>query len=199
MLESFSFQQTLTCFMVLFAIIDIIGSIPVIIDLRRRFGKIEAEKAAIASAVIMLTFLFMGNKMLKFIGLDIHSFALVGALIILIIALEMILGIEIHKQEEMTSASIIPIAFPLVAGAGTLTTSLSLRAEFALINIIIAILANVLIVYIILKSSNFLSRVIKGGTLMVLKKVFGIILLAIAIKMFLSNLLQLIENLSQHS
>lgn len=198
MLESFSFQQTLTCFMVLFAIIDIIGSIPVIIDLRRRFGKIEAEKAAIASAVIMLTFLFMGNKMLKFIGLDIHSFALVGALIILIIALEMILGIEIHKQEEMTSASIIPIAFPLVAGAGTLTTSLSLRAEFALINIIIAILANVLIVYIILKSSNFLSRVIKGGTLMVLKKVFGIILLAIAIKMFLSNLLQLLENLSQH-
>lgn len=199
MLESFSFTETLTCFLTLFAIIDIFGSIPIIIDLRRRFGKIEAEKASIASAIIMLTFLFMGDKMLKFIGLDINSFALVGSLIILIIALEMILGIEIHKQEEMTSASIIPIAFPLVAGAGTLTTSLSLRAEYALINIIVAIIANVILVYIVLKSSDFLSRAIKGGTLMVLKKVFGIILLAIAIKMFLSNLLQLIENLSQHS
>lgn len=198
MFESFSLQQTLTCFVTLFAIIDIIGSTPIIIDLRRRFGKIEAEKASIASAVIMLTFLFMGDKMLKFIGLDINSFALVGALIILIIALEMILGIEIHKQEEMTSASIIPIAFPLVAGAGTLTTSLSLRAEYDLVNIIVAIIANVILVYIVLKSSDFLSKVIKGGTLMVLKKVFGIILLAIAIKMFLSNLLQLIENLSQH-
>lgn len=198
MLESFSFQQTLTCFLTLFAIIDIIGSTPIILDLRKRFGKIESEKASIASAIIMLTFLFAGDKMLKFIGLDINSFAIVGALIILFIALELILGIQIHKQEEMTSASIVPIAFPLVAGAGTLTTTLSLRAEYAVINIIIAILLNVLIVYIVLKSSERLSSIIKDGTLMILKKVFGIILLAIAIKMFLSNLIQLIGNLSQH-
>ena len=198
MLESFSFQQTLTCFLTLFAIIDIIGSTPIILDLRKRFGKIESEKASIASAIIMLTFLFIGDKMLKFIGLDINSFAIVGALIILFIALELILGIQIHKQEEMTSASIVPIAFPLVAGAGTLTTTLSLRAEYAVINIIIAILLNVLVVYIVLKSSERLSSIIKDGTLMILKKVFGIILLAIAIKMFLSNLIQLIDNLSQH-
>ena len=198
MLESFSFQQTLTCFLTLFAIIDIIGSTPIILDLRKRFGKIESEKASIASAIIMLTFLFAGDKMLKFIGLDINSFAIVGALIILFIALELILGIQIHKQGEMTSASIVPIAFPLVAGAGTLTTTLSLRAEYAVINIIIAILLNVLIVYIVLKSSERLSSIIKDGTLMILKKVFGIILLAIAIKMFLSNLIQLIGNLSQH-
>ncbi len=198
MLESFSFQQTLTCFLTLFAIIDIIGSTPIILDLRKRFGKIESEKASIASAIIMLTFLFAGDKMLKFIGLDINSFAIVGALIILFIALELILGIQIHKQEEMTSASIVPIAFPLVAGAGTLTTTLSLRAEYAVINIIIAILLNVLVVYIVLKSSERLSSIIKDGTLMILKKVFGIILLAIAIKMFLSNLIQLIDNLSQH-
>ena len=198
MLESFSFQQTLTCFLTLFAIIDIIGSTPIILDLRRRFGKIESERASIASAIIMLTFLFIGDKMLKFIGLDINSFAIVGALIILFIALELILGIQIHKQEEMTSASIVPIAFPLVAGAGTLTTTLSLRAEYAVINIIISILLNVLVVYIVLKSSERLSSIIKDGTLMILKKVFGIILLAIAIKMFLSNLIQLIDNLSQH-
>ena len=198
MLESFSFQQTLTCFLTLFAIIDIIGSTPIILDLRRRFGKIESERASIASAIIMLTFLFIGDKMLKFIGLDINSFAIVGALIILFIALELILGIQIHKQEEMTSASIVPIAFPLVAGAGTLTTTLSLRAEYAVINIIIAILLNVLVVYIVLKSSERLSSIIKDGTLMILKKVFGIILLAIAIKMFLSNLIPLIDNLSQH-
>lgn len=197
MLESFSFHETLTCFMILFAIIDIIGSIPVIIDLRRRFGKIEAEKASIVSAIIMLTFLFMGDKMLKFIGLDVNTFAIVGAFIIFIIALEMILGIEINKSEEMTSASIIPIAFPLVAGAGTLTTALSLRAEYAVINIIIAILLNAILVYMVLKSSDFLSKIIKGGTLMVLKKVFGIILLAISIKMFLGNLLLLINNLSK--
>lgn len=196
MLENFSILETVTCFTALFAIIDIVGSTPIIIDLRRRYGKIESEKATIVSAIIMLTFLFAGQKMLEFIGLDINSFAIVGAFIIFIIALEMILGIEIQKAEEMTSASIVPIAFPLVAGAGTLTTTLSLRAEFHVINIVIAILLNALIVYIFLKSSDYLSKVIKGGTLMVLKKVFGIILLAISVKMFLGNLLLLIKNLS---
>lgn len=195
MLENLSFDQILSCFMTLFVIIDILGSTPIIVDLRRRFGKIEAEKATIVSAGIMLAFLFAGNKMLEFIGLDIYSFALAGAFIIFIIALEMILGIEIHKSEEMKSASIIPIAFPLVAGAGTLTTTLSLRAQFHVENIVVAIILNALFVYGILKSSDYLSKIIKEGTLMILKKVFGIILLAISIKLFLTNFIKLLDTL----
>lgn len=195
MLENFSFEATLKCFLTLFAIIDILGSVPIIVDLRRRFGKIESEKATIVAAGIMLVFLFAGVKILEFIGLDINSFAIAGAFIIFIIALEMILGIEIHKSEEMKSASIVPIAFPLIAGAGVLTTTLSLSAQYATINIIIAIILNMIFVYVILKSSDFLSKIIKDGTLMILKKVFGIILLAISIKMFLANFLQLINNL----
>lgn len=194
MIADFSLQGTLKCFMILFVIIDIIGSVPIIVDLRRRFGKIEAEKASIVSAGIMLTFLFLGNKLLDFIGLDINTFAIAGAFVLFIIALEMILGIEIHKAEEMKSASIVPIAFPLVAGAGALTTTLSLQAQHSTINIIIAILLNVAFVYIILKSSDFLAKVIKEGTLMVLKKVFGIVLLAISIKMFLANFVQLLHS-----
>lgn len=195
MLENFSFEATLKCFLTLFAIIDILGSVPIIVDLRRRFGKIESEKATIVAAGIMLVFLFAGVKILEFIGLDINSFAIAGSFIIFIIALEMILGIEIHKSEEMKSASIVPIAFPLIAGAGVLTTTLSLSAQYATINIIIAIILNMIFVYVILKSSDFLSKIIKDGTLMILKKVFGIILLAISIKMFLTNFLQLINNL----
>lgn len=195
MLDNFSFDEILTCFMTLFVIIDIIGSAPIIVDLRRRFGKIESEKATIVSAVIMLSFLFAGNKMLNIIGLDIHSFALAGAFVIFVIALEMILGIEIHKSEEMKSASIIPIAFPLVAGAGTLTTALSLRAQYHVENIVVAILLNALIVYVVLKSSDYISKVIKEGTLMVLKKVFGIILLAISLKLFLTNFVKLLDTL----
>lgn len=194
MIANFSLQDTLKCFMILFVIIDIIGSVPIIVDLRRRFGKIEAEKASIVSAGIMLTFLFLGNKLLDFIGLDINTFAIAGAFVLFIISLEMILGIEIHKAEEMKSASIVPIAFPLVAGAGALTTTLSLQAQYATINIIIAILLNIAFVYIILKSSDFLAKVIKEGTLMVLKKVFGIVLLAISIKMFLANFVQLLHS-----
>lgn len=197
MFEQFSFQDTLKCFMILFVIIDIIGSVPVVVDLRRRFGKIESEKASIVSAGIMLVFLFLGNKLLDFIGLDINTFAIAGAFVLFIIALEMILGIEIHKAEEMKSASIVPIAFPLVAGAGALTTTLSLQAQYATINIIIAILLNISFVYIVLKSSDYLANVIKEGTLMILKKVFGIILLAVSIKMFLANFVQLLNSFQQ--
>lgn len=197
MFEQFSFQDTLKCFMILFVIIDIIGSVPIIVDLRRRFGKIESEKASLVSAGIMLVFLFLGNKLLDFIGLDVNTFAIAGAFILFIIALEMILGIEIHKAEEMKAASIVPIAFPLVAGAGALTTTISLQAQYATINIIIAIVLNILFVYIVLKSSDFLAKVIKEGTLMILKKVFGIILLAVSIKMFLANFVQLLNSFQQ--
>ena len=165
MLEAISFDEIITCFLVLFAIIDIIGSVPIFVSLRKKFGKIESEKATIVATGIMLSFLFLGDKLLKIIGLDINSFAIAGAFVVFIIALEMILGIDIHKNEEMQAASIIPIAFPLVAGAG-------------------------------LKSSDFLSKKINEGTLMVLKKAFGIILLAISIKMFMANLVQLINTFS---
>ena len=195
MLEAISFDEIITCFLVLFAIIDAIGSIPIFVSLRKKFGKIESEKATIVATGIMLSFLFLGDKLLKIIGLDINSFAIAGAFVVFIIALEMILGIDIHKNEEMQAASIIPIAFPLV-GAGSLTATLSLRANHHVINIVIAILLNMIFVYIILKSSDFLSKKINEGTLMVLKKAFGIILLAISIKMFMANLVQLINTFS---
>src|SRR5690606_16179195 len=156
--EHFSFKEIVTCFMVLFAVIDIIGSIPIIVSLRQKFGKIESERAAITAGLIMLIFLFVGNKILKFIGVDVNSFAIAGAFVIFIIALEMILGIEINKTSEAKAASIVPIAFPLIAGAGTLTTTLSLRAEFHDINIICGIILNTIFVYLVLKSATWLEK-----------------------------------------
>ena len=197
MLEAISFKQIVTCFLALFPIIDAVGSVPIFVNLRRKTGKIEAEKAIIAASVIMLVFLFFGDKMLEIIGLDINSFAIAGAFVIFIIALEMILGIDIHKAEEMKSASIIPIAFPLVAGVGALAEILLLRTnKNHEVNIVIAILLNILFVYIILKTSDFLSQKISEETLMVLKKAFGIILLAISVKMFMTNLLYFINTFS---
>jgi len=177
--EHFSFKEIVTCFMVLFAVIDIIGSIPIIVSLRQKFGKIESERAAITAGLIMLIFLFVGNKILKFIGVDVNSFAIAGAFVIFIIALEMILGIEINKTSEAKAASIVPIAFPLIAGAGTLTTTLSLRAEFHDINIICGIILNTIFVYLVLKSATWLEKKMGEATLLILQKVFGIILLAI--------------------
>ncbi|MGS0749185.1 MarC family protein [Halpernia sp. GG3] len=187
MFELFSVKQTLTATMVLFAVIDILGSIPIIVTLRQKFGKIEAEKASIVAAILMIAFLFIGDNILKLIGIDKYSFAIAGAFVIFIIALEMILGIEINKAGENNSASIIPIAFPLIAGAGTLTTTLSLRAEYHDINIICAIILNTIFVYLVLKSATWLEKKMGKGSLQVLQKVFGIILLAIAIKLFTAN------------
>lgn len=191
MFEHFSVKETLTATMVLFAVIDIVGSIPIIVSLKQKFGKIEAEKASLAAVILMISFLFVGNKILKFIGVDVNSFAIAGAFVIFIIAIEMILGIEIHKNQEAKSASIVPIAFPLIAGAGTLTTTLSLRAEYHDINIISGIILNTLFVYLVLKSANWIERKLGDGTLQVLQKVFGIILLAISIKLFTANFAQL--------
>lgn len=191
MLDAFSFKESLTCFMVLFAVIDILGSVPIIVTLRKQFGHIDSERAAVVSGLLMIIFLFVGDKLLKFIGIDVNSFAIAGAFVIFIIALEMILGIEIHKVENIKAASIVPIAFPLVAGAGTLTTTLSLRAEYHVVNIIVGIILNTILVYIVLKSANFLEEKIGDATLMIFKKVFGIILLAISIKLFTANFAQL--------
>ena len=152
------FREIATATMVLFAVIDIVGSIPVIIDLRARFGHIQSEKASIVSAGIMIAFLFVGEEILKLIGIDVNSFAVAGSFVLFFLALEMILGIRLYRDEEANSASIVPIAFPLIAGAGTMTTLLSLRAEFQSVNIIIAILLNIILVYVVLKSSSKIEK-----------------------------------------
>ncbi len=194
MFEFFSFKEALTCSMVLFAVIDIVGSIPIIVSLQQKFGKIESEKAAVVSGLLMIVFLFVGNQILNFIGVDVNSFAIAGALVIFIIALEMTLGIQIQRHTEAKAASIVPIAFPLIAGAGTLTTTLSLKAQYHDINIIVGIVLNTIFVYIILRSASWLQKKMGHDTLAVIEKVFGIILLAISIKLFTSNFAQLIQN-----
>ena len=191
MFEFFSIKETLTATMILFAVIDIVGSIPIIVSLKNKFGKIEAERASVVAGLLMIAFLFIGNNILKLIGVDVNSFAIAGAFVIFIIAIEMILGIEIQKNAEAKSASIVPIAFPLIAGAGTLTTTLSLRAEYHDINIICGIILNTIFVYLVLRSSNWLENKLGDGTLQVLQKVFGIVLLAISIKLFTANFAQL--------
>ncbi len=192
--EDFDFREMFSATMVLFAVIDIVGSVPIIVSLKKKFGHIEAEKATIVAGVLMISFLFIGNKILKILGVDVNSFAIAGAFVIFIIAVEMILGIEIQKNSESKSASIVPIAFPLIAGAGTLTTTLSLKAEYHDINIIFGIILNVIIVYLVLKTANWLEKKLGDGTLQVLQKVFGIILLAISIKLFTANFAQLFQN-----
>lgn len=185
----FSFKEIASVTLILFAVIDIIGSIPVIIDLRKREGKIESEKATIISGVLMIAFLFLGQSILKLFGLDFESFAMAGAIIIFLIGLEMILGTTFfHSDSESKTGSIVPLAFPLIVGAGTMTTLLSLRAAYSLPNVLVGIVLNLVFVYIVLKASSWLERKLGQGGADVLRKVFGIILLAIAIKLFKTNL-----------
>jgi len=174
--------------MVLFAVIDILGSIPIIIGLRNKVGHIQSEKASIVAACIMIAFLFLGEEILKLIGIDVNSFAVAGAFIIFFLAIEMIMGISLYRDDEPESASIVPIAFPLIAGAGTLTSILSLRAEYYVENIIVAILVNIIFVYIVLKSSYKLERILGKSGVNVIRKVFGVILMAIAVKLFAANI-----------
>ena len=181
------FKEILTASMVLFAVIDIVGSIPIIISLREKAGHIQSEKASLVATLIMIAFLFLGEKILGLIGIDVNSFAVAGSFVIFFLALEMILGISLFKEEAPEVASIVPLAFPVIAGAGTITTLLSLRAEYGLVNIIIAILINILIVYIILKSSTRLEKILGKQGINIIRKVFGIILLAIAVKLFATN------------
>ena len=184
----FNFKEILTASMVLFAVIDIVGSIPIIISLRNKVGHIQSEKASIVAGIIMVAFLFIGEEILNLIGIDVNSFAVAGALVIFFLAIEMILGITLYKDDEPESASIVPIAFPLIAGAGTITTLLSLRAEYHVENIIIAIVVNIIFVYLVLKSSKRIERVLGKNGLSVIRKVFGVILLAIAVKLFAANI-----------
>ena len=184
---AFDFREVFTAGMILFAVIDIVGNIPLIISLREKVGHIQSEKASIVSAIIMIAFLFVGEEILKLIGIDINSFAVAGSFIIFFLAIEMILGISLYKDDEPETASIVPLAFPMIAGAGTMTSLLSLRAEYHVINIIIAIVINILIVYIILKSSKRIERILGRTGISIIRKVFGVILLAIAVKLFATN------------
>lgn len=183
-----SLKEIGTCFAVLFAVIDILGSLPILVNIRSRVGVIQSEKATVVAGLIMISFLFFGMRILNFIGIDVESFAVAGAFVIFIIALELILGIQIHRDSSPESASIVPIAFPLIAGAGSLTTVLTLRAEFGDINIIIAIVLNMIIVYLVLRNAGRLEKLLGPGIMSVFKKVFGIILLSIAVKLFVSNI-----------
>jgi multiple antibiotic resistance protein len=180
-------KEIVTIGMVLFAVIDIVGTIPIIVELRQKFGHIESEKASIVAGIIMIVFLFVGEELLKLIGIDVHSFAVAGSFVLFFLALEMILGIRIYKEEAGSSASIVPLAFPLIAGAGTMTTLLSLRSQFATINIIVAIVLNIILVYAVLKSSVKIEKVLGKNGLGVIRKTFGVVLLAIAVKLFASN------------
>jgi multiple antibiotic resistance protein len=188
----FDLKEFISATMVLFAVIDILGSIPIIVSLRERVGHIQSEKATIVSTLIMVSFLFVGKAILSLLGVDVNSFAIAGAIVIFFLALEMILGVRIYKEETPQTASIVPIAFPLIAGAGTLTTLIAIKAEYATINILLAIIVNMILVYIVLKSSNKISKALGPGGLSVLRKVFGIILMAIAVKLFFTNLSNLI-------
>lgn len=185
----FDLKEIFSVTLILFSVIDILGSIPFIIIIRKREGRIHAEKATAISAILMVGFLFLGQSILKLFGLDIASFAVAGAIVIFIVALEMILGITLIKDDPDArgSGSIVPLAFPLIAGAGALTTILSLRAVYQEANILMGILVNLAFVYVVLRSSVWLERVIGKSGFAVLRRVFGVILLAIAVKIFKDN------------
>ena len=173
--------------MVLFAIIDIPGSIPIIIDIKAKSGNIKSYKVTLVSFLILLAFLFIGSPLLGIFGIDVSSFAIAGSFIIFLIAMEMILGIELFKHESQAGGSIFPIAFPLIAGAGSITTILSLKAEYQTINIFIALVLNMVVIYLVLRLTSLFEKMLGAGGLQILKKVFGVILLSIAIKLFITN------------
>lgn len=174
--------------MILFAVIDIVGSVPIVIDLRNKVGHIQSEKASIVAAIIMISFLFIGEEILKLIGIDVNSFAVAGSFVLFFLAIEMILGVTLYKDDAPQTAAVVPLAFPLIAGAGTMTSLLSLRAEYEVINIIVAIILNIIFVYLVLKSSSRIERVLGQSGLSVIRKVFGVILMAIAVKLFATNI-----------
>lgn len=185
---NFDIKEILTASMILFAVIDIVGSIPIIIDLRKKVGHIQSEKASIVAGILMIVFLFVGKEILNLIGIDVNSFAVAGSFILFFIALEMILGIQLYRDDAPETAAVVPLAFPLIAGAGTMTSLLSLRSEYQTVNIIIAIVINIVFVYIVLKSSGKIERVLGKQGINVIRKIFGVILLAIAVKLFTGNI-----------
>jgi multiple antibiotic resistance protein len=190
----FGFNELLTVTFTLFAVIDIVGSIPLLLSLKKKMGGIQELKATLISGGLMILFLFIGEPFLHVLGLETHSFAVAGSIVIFILGLEMILGIEFFKSEkEAKSSMVVPIAFPLIAGSGTLTTIISLKANYTESLLLIAILINLIIVYIVLKSLDLIERILGPGGMVAIRKFFGVILLAIAIKIFSSNVPGLIK------
>ncbi len=187
-------KEILSAFIVLFAVIDILGSIPIIINIRNKGNTINALQAALISFTLLMAFLFVGQALLGLFGVDISSFAIAGSFVLFVMSIEMILGVQIFRHDSPGGATIVPIAFPLIAGAGSFTTLLALRAEFATINIIIALTLNIIVVYLVLKLTNKVEKLIGQGGIYVLKKFFGIILLAMAIKLFMSNLANILSD-----
>ncbi len=182
-----------TASMILFAVIDIVGSIPIIIDLKKKAGHIQSEKASIVAGIIMILFLFVGAEILNLIGIDVNSFAVAGSFILFFLALEMILGITLYKDDAPETSAVVPLAFPLIAGAGTMTSLLSLRAEYEAVNIIVAIVINIIFVYLVLKSSGKIEHFLGKQGISVIRKIFGVILLAIAVKLFAANIQNLFK------
>ena len=197
MLEEFNLRQFISAFVVLFAVIDAPGAIPVILKLKRGGKTVLAEKASALSLLMFLGFFYVGEAFLNLFKLDISSFAVAGSLIIFIMALEMILDIDIfrEKPDMPKDATFIPVVFPLFAGAGSLTTLLSIRAQFSDINIICAILANIVIIFGVIKMAKRLNLMLGNGFIYMLQKFFGIILLAISVKLFTTNITVLIEHI----
>lgn len=187
-------------FMILFAVVDIIGSIPLIVEIKRKSGELHPVRATAVSFAIMIAFLFLGVKLINLIGIDVNSFAVAGSFVLFFLALEMILGIQLFKEDEQTpksTASIVPLAFPIIAGAGSMTTIISLKAEYESVNIAIAIFLNMVLVFAVLKSTNKIEKILGQGGIAILRKVFGIVLLAIAVKLFTSNAIPLIFPIAQ--
>lgn len=181
-------KELLTVTFTLFAIIDIVGSIPVLISLKSKMGGINEIKATVISGALMIGFLFTGEPFLNLLGLEIHSFAVGGSIVIFILGLEMVLGLEFFKSEkDVRAATVVPIAFPLIAGSGTLTTIISLKAIYSRSTVMIAILINLVIVFLVLKSLNYLERILGPAGLIAVRKFFGVVLLAIAVKIFAYN------------
>ena len=198
LLSRLDIQQILSAFIVLFAVIDVLGSTPIFLSLKQQGRPVNAWKATLISLALMLAFFFAGDAMLRLFNVDIESFAVAGSLIIFLMSLEMILDVEIFKnQGPIKEATLVPVVFPLLAGAGSFTTLLSLRAEYAQVNIIIGLLLNMVFVYIVLKATDRVEKVISKAAIYLLRKFFGIILLAISGRLFTANLSNLLENLSR--
>ena len=185
---NFDVKEIISATMVLFAVVDIIGSVPIIINLRKKAGRIQSEKTAIVAGILLILFSFIGKQLLNLFGVTVEAFAVAGAFILFFLALEMILGITLYKGTTPETASIVPLAFPMVAGAGALTTVLSLRAKFYVENIIVAILINMIIVYVVLKSSEKIEKFLGKQGITVIHNLFGVILLAIAVNLFTTNI-----------
>ena len=196
MFTNFNFQQILSAFIVLFAVIDIIGAIPIIIDLKDKGKDVNALKATLISFLLLLGFFYAGDILLRLFHVEIESFAVAGACVILLLSLEMILDIEIFKnQGPIKEATLVPLVFPLLAGAGSFTTLLSLRAEYASVNIIVALVLNMLWVYFVVRMTRKVEKVLGKGGIYLIRKFFGIILLAISVKLFMSNITLLMEQI----